>query len=198
MMLPALSNASRMLDRLLQWDRDTFIYLNSLGIERYDTLWSTITVFTTWIPLFILFIYLIFRVYPKKEAFQVLGTVCITLITVALLTGITKELVARLRPGNTEEINSLIRILKNPAGYSFFSGHASSSFSITTSVFLFLRQYVKWSWVFFIWPIAFALSRIYVGVHFPLDLLVGAGVGIVFAILFYRLYRRRMVFKVMN
>ncbi len=185
-----------MLDRLLQWDRDTFIYLNGLGIERYDVLWSTITNFATWIPLFILFIYLIFRHYPKKEAFYVLGTVCVTVITVALLTGITKELVARLRPGNTDEINSLIRILKSPAGYSFFSGHASSSFSITTSVFLFLRRHITWSWLFFIWPIIFALSRIYVGVHFPLDILVGAGVGILFAILFYRIYCRRAISKV--
>lgn len=191
MRLPALSSASKMLDQLLQWDRDTFIYLNGLGIERYDTLWSTITVFTTWIPLFILFIYLIFRTFPKKEAFQVLGTVCMTVIVVALLTGITKEWVARLRPGNNEEINTLIRILKSPAGYSFFSGHASSSFSITTSVFLFLRPYLKWSWLFFIWPIAFALSRIYVGVHYPLDLLVGAGVGILFALFFYTWYQRR-------
>lgn len=191
MRLPALSSASKMLDQLLQWDRDTFIYLNGLGIERYDTLWSTITVFTTWIPLFILFIYLIFRTFPKKEAFQVLGTVCLTVIVVALLTGITKEWVARLRPGNNEEINTLIRILKSPAGYSFFSGHASSSFSITTSVFLFLRPYLKWCWLFFIWPIAFALSRIYVGVHYPLDLLVGAGVGILFALFFYTWYQRR-------
>ena len=191
MTLPALSNVSKMLDQLLQWDRDTFIYLNSLGIERYDVLWSTITNFATWIPLFLLFIYLIFRIYPKKEAFYVLGTVCITVIIVAVLTGITKEWVARLRPNNTEEINTLIRILKSPAGYSFFSGHASSSFSITTSVFLFLRQHIKWGWLFFIWPIAFALSRIYVGVHFPLDLLVGAGVGILFALLFYRWYQGR-------
>src|SRR5690606_41559803 len=112
MTLPALSNVSRMLDRLLEWDRDTFIYLNSLGIERYDVLWSTITNFATWIPLFLLFIYLIFRVYPKKEALYVVGTVFVTVIAVALLTGITKELVSRLRPHNTEEVHTLIRILR--------------------------------------------------------------------------------------
>lgn len=180
-----------MLDRLLQWDRDAFIYLNGLGIEKYDVLWSVITDFATWIPLFILFILLIFRAYPKREAYYVLGTVCLTITVVALFTGITKELVARLRPGEEEGINSLIRILRSPTGYSFFSGHASSSFSMTTSVFLFLRQRFTWAWLFFLWPIAFALSRIYVGVHFPLDLLVGAGVGIIFAILFYRLYLGR-------
>ena len=167
-----------MLDQLLNWDRDTFIYLNSLGIEDYDVFWSYVTNFTTWIPLFILFIVLIFRAYPKREAFWVLGTVLTTLVLVAALTGVT------------EEINTLIRILKSPDGYSFFSGHSSSSFSITTSVFLFLRHRFKWSYVFFIWPLLFAMSRIYVGVHYPLDLLVGAAVGILFAFLFYRLYHK--------
>jgi undecaprenyl-diphosphatase len=180
-----------MLDQLLKWDRDTFIYLNSLGIEDYDVFWSTVTNFTTWIPLFILFIVLIFRFYPKNEAFWVLGTVLLTVSLVAAFTGITKEWVARLRPNNTEEINTLIRILKSPDGYSFFSGHSSSSFSITTSVFLFLRHHFKWSWLFFIWPILFATSRIYVGVHYPLDLFVGAAVGLLFAFLFYRLYRKK-------
>ena len=182
-----------MLELLLNWDRDTFIYLNSLGIEDYDVFWSNITNFTTWIPLFILFVVLIFRAYPKKEAFWVLGTVLLTLALVAALTGLTKEWVERLRPNNTEEINTLIRILKSPDGYSFFSGHASSSFSITTSIFLFLRDRFKWSWVFFLWPLLFATSRIYVGVHYPLDLLVGATVGILFAILFYRLYYKLRV-----
>jgi undecaprenyl-diphosphatase len=179
-----------MLDQLLQWDRDTFIYLNSLGIENLDVFWSYVTDFATWIPLFILFVVLIFRAYPKKEAFRVLGTVLLTVAVVAMFTGIVKEWVARLRPNNTEEINTLIRILKSPDGYSFFSGHSSSSFSITTSIFLFLRHKFKWSWVFYIWPLLFALSRIYVGVHYPLDLIVGALVGILFAIFFYRLYHK--------
>lgn len=182
-----------MLEKLLQWDRDVFIYLNSLGLEDYDVYWSLMTNFSTWIPLFLLFVYLIFKEYPKKEAYWVLATICLTLITVAMLTGITKELVARLRPNNTEEINTLIRILKSPTGYSFFSGHASSSFSVTTAVYLFLRHRYKWCWVFFIWPITFVMSRIYVGVHYPLDLLVGTAVGISFAFLLYRLYQRRFV-----
>ncbi|MCM4169630.1 hypothetical protein KCTC52924_02228 [Arenibacter antarcticus] len=182
-----------MLEKLLQWDRDAFIYLNSLGLEDYDVFWSIATNFSTWIPLFLLFIYLVFKEYTKKEALWVIGTVILTLAVVAMLTGITKEIVARLRPNNTEEINTLIRILKSPTGYSFFSGHASSSFSITTSVFLFLRHRFKWSWLFFIWPITFAVSRIYLGVHYPIDLIVGAAVGVFFAILFYRIYQRKFV-----
>jgi undecaprenyl-diphosphatase len=57
-------------------------------------------------------------------------------------------------------------------------------------VFLFLREKVKWVILFFIWPILFAMSRIYVGVHFPIDILVGTVVGLLSGLLFYKLYNR--------
>ncbi|MBA4746091.1 MAG: phosphatase PAP2 family protein [Muricauda sp.] len=179
-----------MLDKLLRWDRDAFVYLNGLGIERYDMFWSTVTNITTWIPLFILFLVLFFLKFSKREAFYKFLTVVGLAIFIALITHWTKISVARLRPNNVEEINTLIRILKTPTDYSFFSGHASSSFSITMLVFLFLRQRVKWAMLFFIWPILFAMSRIYVGVHFPIDILVGMVVGLLSGWLFYWLYQR--------
>jgi len=98
--------------------------------------------------------------------------------------------VQRLRPNNNIAINTFIRIVKDPSSYSFFSGHSSSSFSITTLIVLFLRKKVKWSWVFYTWPLLFAYSRIYVGVHYPLDILVGTLVGISSGILFYKIYNR--------
>ncbi|MFD2099490.1 phosphatase PAP2 family protein [Flagellimonas iocasae] len=179
-----------MFKRLLEWDRDTFVYLNSLGIEKYDGFWATITDIVTWTPLFILFLALLFLKFPKREAWFKFLTIIGLVIFITAITHWTKISVARLRPNNTEEINTLIRILKSPTDYSFFSGHASSSFSITTLVFLFLRKRIKWAVLFFIWPILFAMSRIYVGVHFPIDILVGTLVGILSGILFYKLYQR--------
>jgi undecaprenyl-diphosphatase len=179
-----------MWERLLKWDRDTFIYLNGLGIEQHDVFWSTVTQFTTWIPLFLLFVALFFLKFPKKEAWYRFLMVLGLAVFIGLITHVTKISVARLRPNNTEEINTLIRILKTPTDYSFFSGHASSSFSITMLVFLFLRHKIKWAILFFIWPILFAMSRIYVGVHFPIDILVGMLVGLLSGWLFYVLYER--------
>ncbi|MBO0331631.1 phosphatase PAP2 family protein [[Muricauda] lutisoli] len=178
-----------MLEKLLKWDRDTFVYLNGLGIEDYDVFWSTVTNISTWIPLFILFLVLFFLKFPRKVALHMFFTVLALAIFITVVTHFTKISVARLRPNNTEEINTLIRILKTPTDYSFFSGHASSSFSITMLVFLFLRRKVKWAALFFIWPILFAMSRIYVGVHFPLDIIVGMVVGLFSGWLFYVLYR---------
>lgn len=174
-----------MFDKLLEWDRETFIYLNSLGIEQFDFFWSTVTTISTWIPLLFLFVFLLFTTYPKKQALYSIVTVIAMFFFVHTLTDLTKEIVGRLRPNNDLEINSFIRIIQRSSGYSFFSGHASSSFSITTIVVLFLRKKFKWAAVFYFWPILFALSRIYVGVHFPIDLMVGAAVGTLVAVLFY-------------
>jgi undecaprenyl-diphosphatase len=179
-----------MVQKLLDWDRETFIYLNSLGIEQYDFFWSTVTTISTWIPLFLLFVFLFFKAFPIKQAWYSILAVIVLFFFVLTLTDLTKEIVARLRPNNDLEINSFIRILQSSKGFSFFSGHASSSFSITTMVVLLLRNKFKWVPVFYLWPILFASSRIYVGVHFPIDLMVGALVGSLSALFFYWLHNR--------
>lgn len=179
-----------MLERLLEWDKNTFIYLNNLGTEDYDLFWVITTNITSWIPLYILLITLIFLKYPKKEAFFITCTIVLLLLCVLGLTDITKAYFERLRPNNDIEINSIIRVLKNPPGYSFFSGHASSSFSLSAIVFLFLRKKLSIIWLLFLWPILFAYSRIYVGVHYPLDVLTGAAVGILLGFLFFLFYHK--------
>lgn len=179
-----------MIDKLLQWDQELFIYLNGLGSEPYDAFWSISTEIHTWIPLFLFFIVLSFRYYPKKEAFKIIVTVVSLALFIILITSWTKLAVARPRPNNNLEISSFIRILKSPIDFSFFSGHASSSFAITYLVFCFLRNKFKWAYLFFIWPLLFCASRIYVGVHYPLDILVGAVVGLLSARLFYGVYLR--------
>jgi undecaprenyl-diphosphatase len=179
-----------MLNRILQWDRETFIYLNSLGIEAYDGFWSAATDITSWIPLFVLFFILLVLKYPVKEAVLMCLSVIALALFIVLVTDLTKEFFARLRPNNNADINTLIRILRSPSSYSFFSGHAASSFSITTLVVLFLRKKLAWVWLFYLWPLIFSFSRIYIGVHYPIDIMTGAAVGVVSAFMFYGGYHR--------
>jgi undecaprenyl-diphosphatase len=179
-----------MWDRLIEWDRNTFIFLNSLGIEKYDAFWSYVTHTSSWIPLYVLFALLFLLKFPRKNALAMILTTVLLFGCVMGLMYLTKEFVARLRPNNADEFRGIIRVLLRPEDYSFFSGHAANSFAITTLVVLFLRQKLTWVWVFFIWPLLFSTSRIYVGVHYPLDLFAGACVGLTLAFLFYFGFKR--------
>jgi len=182
-----------MLERLLEWDRSVFIFLNNLGIKQFYEFWSVVTEITTWIPLFIAFFLLILLKYKKREGYYralvLLGLIAFTLIA----THLTKVAFERIRPNNDTEINTLIRILKSPEGFSFFSGHAATSFAITTLVVLFLRGKIKGVYLLYIWPLLFSLSRIYVGVHYPGDIIIGALVGTLTAYFFYYFFNRFIV-----
>lgn len=173
-----------------QWDRDLFIYLNSLGIEKYDQFWVTVTQSETWIPLYLLFAFLIFRFYSKKDALKISFFLLLNVAVVLTLMNITKHYVARLRPSNVEELAELIRILQTPSNYSFFSGHSASSFAIATFMVLAIHKFSKWIYLSFLWSLMFALSRIYVGVHYPSDIIVGIAVGIGTAFLFFKLCQK--------
>jgi undecaprenyl-diphosphatase len=179
-----------MLQRILEWDRNAFVYLNNLGIEQFDGLWSMATNYSTWLPLFVIFFLLLLLKFTRREALLMALTVVLLAFFMDLTTDFTKEFVSRLRPNHDTAINTPIRILRNPSGFSFFSSHASISFSITTLMYLYLRKKVPWAWLFYIWPFLFSFSRIYIGVHFPTDIIAGALAGMLAAGLFYLLYKR--------
>ncbi|NER12396.1 phosphatase PAP2 family protein [Leptobacterium flavescens] len=179
-----------MIDKLLEYDRDLLLYLNGLGADTYDSFWITITNSVSWTPLFLLFLILVLKSYPKKEAWLVTGFVLGALAFNLIFTEIIKESVMRIRPNNDPSINTLLRILIEPSSYSFFSGHASSSFTVTVILILFIRKHFKWSYLFFLWPLLFSFSRIYAGVHYPSDILTGALAGTLIGITFYKLFQR--------
>jgi undecaprenyl-diphosphatase len=102
-------------------------------------------------------------------------------------TNLIKITFARIRPCNDASIAEQLRILHHSRDFSFFSGHASNSFANTTFLFLLLKKRYKYIGLLFIWPILFAYSRIYVGVHYPLDIFVGMIFGLITGYLFYKI-----------
>jgi len=98
-----------------------------------------------------------------------------------------KDYYGRLRPNNDPSINEMIRILKRPSSFSFVSGHSTTSFAVTTFMILTLKKFYKYPHLLLIWPILFAYSRIYIGVHYPVDIFVGMLLGIIEGIVFYRI-----------
>lgn len=177
------------MDQILEWDKELFLYLNGLSTVPWDYFWLLVTRIENWIPLYILFFFLFWKKLSRKKA--LLATL-FTFVLMGLTLGITtlvKNVVSRIRPSNEPDLNGLVRVLQTNVDFSFFSGHSAVSFAISVFVILILKQHVKWIWVILIWPFLFAMSRIFVGVHYPSDLLVGAIVGILLAVISRKLLR---------
>lgn len=177
-----------MLDKLLELDQQLFVFLNSLGSETYDDLWLLITKQFNWIPLFALFAYLVFKRLGWRHAIMVMVLIAVLITITDQSTNFVKYYFQRLRPVNNPEIAEFIRAVQMRKSFSFFSGHASSSMASAFFLYHVLKPYVKYMGFIFLWPLIFAYSRIYLGLHYPLDIICGYAFGIITAFLMLRLY----------
>jgi undecaprenyl-diphosphatase len=178
-----------MLDKLIAVDKQLFVFLNGLGSAHYDGLWLLITKQIYWTPLFLI----VFFILQKKIGWKQLGILLLFIAVLILFSDQTANLFKttfqRLRPCNDPEIKSFIRIVKDSSTFGFFSAHASSSMACTTFVFLLFKKHFKYLFLFFLFPLVFAYSRIYLGVHFPLDILAGFAFGTFYALLLQKAYQ---------
>lgn len=171
---------------IIEKDRELFIYLNSLGTEQWDAFWLATTDKFTWIPLYIILLFLLFWYYGWKKALTII------LITALLVTfsdqfvNLIKETTHRLRPNRDPSLQNIIRVIKNSGGYSFVSGHAATSFAVSSFMILSLRKFFKPIYFVLIWPFLFLYSRIYLGVHFPIDVICGMLLGLLIGYGFYK------------
>jgi len=178
-----------MLEKILSLDTALFVYLNGLGSEIYDGFWLMITKQYNWIPLFLLLLYLIYNKLGAKQTLYLLLFVAILLVLTDQIANLFKNGVQRLRPCNNPEINSFIRIVQSRPSFSFFSGHATSSMAVATFLYCILKNHFKYFWLLFLWPLIFAYSRIYLGLHYPLDIVCGYLCGGILAFLMFKLYQ---------
>ena len=174
------------LDTIIEADQQLLIFLNNFGATPFDNFWLYITKPSHWIPLALFWIALLFRNFHWKKAL-------ILLIIAGVMGGLSDQLVEwikhttlRPRPCWQEGISEHIRKLKCTSSYSFVSGHATTSMAIATYMFLVFKNRHKWSVLFFIFPLLFAYSRIYMGKHYPADILCGYLLGITEGILYFR------------
>jgi undecaprenyl-diphosphatase len=177
-----------MLEELINLDKKIFIFLNNLGSKPFDHIWLLITKQFNWIPFFLILLYILFKNIGRKKTLVVLLIVAAMIAFSDQTINLIKNNVQRLRPCNDEELSGLIRIVKDSETFSYFSGHAANSIAAMMFLFLILRQHYKYSYLIFLYPLIFAYSRIYLGLHFPLDIISGYIFGSLVGILFYRLY----------
>ena len=178
-----------MFDILIEKDKQFLIYLNSLGSEQWDPFWLFITNQFNWAPLFLLIIFLIFKKYGWKKGGFIFLFVILLVAFSDQFTNMIRGIFERLRPNNDSSINDVLRTLITPQSYSFTSGHATTSMMFSVFSYLLFKDSYKYIKFIFIFPIFFAYSRLYLGVHFPFDILTGAAIGSIIGFSAFRLQR---------
>lgn len=179
-----------MLEQLIEYDKALFLYLNDLGTETWDWLWLIITAKLTFAPLYAVLLYLIYRKYGLKTLLLMVLVVAAMITFTDQVTNIVKRSVLRFRPCASEDIMDNIRYIavRCSANRSFFSGHASNSMAAAVFGGLLLRPYFKnLIFILVFWSFIVAYSRIYVGVHYPLDIICGMAFGALSGYGFYKL-----------
>lgn len=178
-----------MLEKIITLDKELLVFLNGLGSESFDGMWLIITQQIYWIPFFIFLLYLAQKKMGTKQILYILLFVSFIILFTDQFTNFVKHHFDRLRPCNDPEIKDIIRIVLHRNSFSFFSGHASNSMAVATFLFLILRKQYKYFGLIFFWPLIFAYSRIYLGLHFPTDILTGYVVGATVGFVFFKLYQ---------
>lgn len=178
-----------MMEEIIRYDTELFLLLNNLGSEPWDELWRIITNKLTFIPLYMFLIYLVYKNYGIRETLVVLIIGGLMIATTDQLANLFKNGFQRLRPWANQDLEGLMRMIVKKRGvYSFFSGHAINSMVIAVYLGLILRKkYYYLPFILLLWAFLVGYSRIYVGVHYPTDVLTGFLFGSIIGWGFYKL-----------
>lgn len=169
-----------MLEYILKLDRELLLYLNSFHTPWLDPIMLLITKTFFWLPLYLFLLYLVFRNF-KKESWIVLIGVAITILLADQITSsIMKPFFERLRPSREPSLVGLVHLVNgyNGGKYGFASSHAANTFATALFFFLLFRDRYRWVWILFVWAVVMTYTRIYLGVHYPGDIIVGMLVGL--------------------
>jgi undecaprenyl-diphosphatase len=168
------------MNKIIAWDEQLFLWLNGFHSPWLDPVMLFITKTQVWIPLFLILLYFIFKNY-KAEGWLILAGVLIAILLAdRLTTGLMKPYFARLRPTHEPRLEGLVHHVNEYEGglYGFASSHAANTFAAAMLLWLIFKKIYPWIGLIFVWAAVMSYTRIYLGVHYPGDILVGMLVGL--------------------
>lgn len=181
------------MEGLVELDKQLFVFLNNLGSPPFDGFWMFITGKWNAIPLYLLLLVLIYRSLGWKRTLLSLVFIALLITATDQLANAFKYGFERLRPCHDPDLYMELRLVKPYCGgkFGYFSAHASNAFAMA----VFFRQLLiaklgKWINLLLLWALLVAYSRIYIGVHFPLDVLTGMAIGTSLGLLFAFLFAK--------
>jgi undecaprenyl-diphosphatase len=182
-----------MFENLKKIDEQLLLFGNSFHNSFFDAIIPHLTDFWVWVPLFLWWAFELYKTYKRK---LIIIVFCIIGLLVAAdrSSVLIKNSVQRYRPTHNIELKDKIHVVNNYRGgqYGYVSSHATNAFAIAFFIFLLTKSYPK-KWLkisLILWAIVFCYTRIYLGVHYPFDLLSGALLGTLLAFVFYKIFAR--------
>lgn len=169
-----------MLNQLIKLDHQWFLTINSLHNAFFDEIMYWVSYKYTWIPLYAIILYYIFRQYKKKGLIILIGII-LTLLLSDQISVFVKDYFMRLRPSHNPYYDSIIHLNRNIKGgaYGFVSSHAANTAGLATFLILFpIFQKKIIHLLLVLWVLLVSYSRIYNGLHYPADVVGGIFLGI--------------------
>lgn len=166
------------MQEIIKQDKALFLFLNKLGSDSFDQFWLMVSETWVWLPLYVMFLYFLYKEYRLGNIFYILIFIALGVTISDQLSGIFKSGLMRFRPCHDIALDGLMRKVKCGGLYGFYSAHASNTFFIATFMSFMVGKKLKLLPLLLgIWALIVSYSRIYLGVHFPLDIFMGALVG---------------------
>ena len=179
-----------MIETLLQYDEQLFLFLNNLGTSSWDEFWRIVTEKWSSLPLYALLLFLVFKKFGLKATLLVMLCAAIMITATDQLANLFKYILfKRPRPCREQELELLMRFVADGCGrYGYFSAHAASSMAAAVFLGLLLKPFYKTlPFLLLLWASVVAYSRIYLGVHYPLDIITGMFFGAWIGLAVYKL-----------
>ena len=176
-----------MIETLDALDSKLFQFLNGVHADWFDSVMYYVSETVTWIPLYVVLLYFIFK-HHKKDAWVILVGVALTIILADQITStLMKPYFARLRPSWEPGLSLVLHVVQGHHGgkFGFPSSHAANTFG--TAMFLWLVYRPSWMVWLFLWAAFVSYSRLYLGVHYPGDIAAGAIIGMCIGWAMYKL-----------
>ncbi|WP_114752442.1 phosphatase PAP2 family protein [Pleomorphovibrio marinus] len=175
-----------MIEKLREWDESLFLWLNAQRLDVLDPVMNTLTGRYIWIPLYLLIIFMLIRTYGQTGVWYTGGLLLLIFLADQSTSSVMKPYFERLRPCHDPRWEGMINNYSGCGGmYGFASSHASNTFALAMYLWLIGREKLPlFSWMF-LWAAIISYTRVYLGVHYPADILVGAMVGMLAGLITY-------------